>query len=194
MTELNDRATPLNLLLTRRSGKARDMVAPGPDAAQLDTMLRIAARVPDHGKLAPWRFVVIAGEARERFAAMLDDAYRASNPAAGRLERQAVRDFSLQAPCLVVAMSRPTRESHIPLWEQELSAGAACLNLLHAAHALGFVASWLTGWATYSPAVLEALGEPGERIAGFIFVGTPAKPLEERVRPAPDAIVRVWRG
>jgi nitroreductase len=194
MTMLNDRSTPLDLLLTRRSGKARDMVAPGPDADQLATILRIASRVPDHGKLAPWRFVVVPGEARAKLADLIEDAYRAEKPDAGRLELQAMRDFATQAPCLVVVMSRPNPASHIPAWEQQLSAGAVCMNLLHGAHALGFVASWLTGWSAYSPAVCAAIGEPGELVAGFMFIGSPAKALEERPRPALDDVVRIWDG
>ena len=194
MTELNDRSTPLDLLLTRRSGKARDMIAPGPDADQLAKILRVATRVPDHGKLAPWRFVVVPDAARLKLAELLETAYRAEKPDAGRLEIQAMRDFATQAPCLVVVMSRPNRTSHIPAWEQQLSAGAVCMNLLTASHALGFVASWLTGWAAYSPAVREAIGEPGELVAGFLFIGTAAKPLEERPRPALDEVVRIWDG
>ena len=194
MTEFNDRSTPLALLLTRRSGKARDMVAPGPDADQLATILRIASRVPDHGKLAPWRFVVVADTARARLAELLDAAYRAEKPDAGRLEVQAMRDFAGQAPALVVVMSHCNAASHIPSWEQQLSVGAACQNLILAAHAQGFVANWLTGWAAYSPAVRDALGEPGELVAGFMFIGTPVKPLDERPRPRLDEVVRVWDG
>lgn len=194
MTELNDRSTPLDLLLTRRSGKARDMIGPGPDANQLATILRVASRVPDHGKLAPWRFVVVPDTARAGLAELIETAYRAEKPDAGRLELQAMRDFATQAPCLVVVMSRPNPASHIPLWEQQLGVGAACLNLLHGAHAQGFVASWLTGWAAYSPAVRAALGEPGELVAGFMFIGTASKPLEERPRPALDEVVRIWDG
>lgn len=194
MTMFNDRSTPLDLLLTRRSGKARDMIAPGPDADQLTQILRVASRVPDHGKLAPWRFVVIADAARERFAELLEGAYRAEKPAAGKLELKAMRDFATQAPTLVAVMSHPHPSSHIPLWEQQLSVGAACLNLLLAAHAQGFVANWLTGWANYSAAVRDALGEPGEIVAGFFFIGTPTKELDERPRPALDDVVRVWNG
>lgn len=194
MTEFNDISTPLDLLLTRRSGKARDMAAPGPDADQLATILRAASRVPDHGKLAPWRFVVVPGEARGRLADLLEKAYLDEKPEAGRLELQAMRDYATNAPCLVVVLSHPNPASHIPLWEQQLSVGAVCMNLLNAAHAQGFVANWLTGWPAFSPAVRDALGEPGELVAGFMFIGTPLKPLEERPRPALGDIVRYWRG
>ena len=190
----NDLSSPRALLATRRSGKPRDMVEPGPDAAQLAGMLSIAARTPDHGKLAPWRFVVVPAERRDAFAALLLEAYRADKPGAGRLEVEAIEQFARQAPTLVVVMSAPRHESHIPLWEQELSAGAACMNLLHAAHAHGFVGGWLTGWASTSPRVRDSFGGAGERIAGFVFIGTPSRALEERPRPAPDTYVREWTG
>ncbi len=190
MSSFNDLTSPAALLATRRSGKARDMAAPGPDPAQLAAILAAAARVPDHGKLAPWRFVTVGSEARSGLAAGLVAAYLAEKPDAGRLEREAAEAFALQAPCLVIVMARPDPASHIPLWEQQLSAGAACMMLCTAAHAAGFVANWLTGWAAYSPAVQALIGEPGERVAGFIFIGTPTKPLEERPRPDLAAIVR----
>ncbi|WP_448582757.1 nitroreductase family protein [Thermaurantiacus sp.] len=182
----NDRSDPLALLLTRRSGKARDLAPPGPDAAMLDTLLRAAMRVPDHGKLAPWRFVVI--EDRVRFADTILRLYQAERPEAGRLELQALRDFAFQAPALVATISL-VRDCHIPAWEQELSAGAATAHLMLAAHAAGFAANWLTGPAAYLPGMAEALGVPGGRIAGFVFIGTPTKPLEERPRAAPDEVV-----
>ncbi|MEO5937698.1 MAG: nitroreductase [Sphingomonas sp.] len=188
----NDRSTPLSLLATRRSGKPRDLVAPGPDAAQLRQILEIAARTPDHGKLAPWRFVVVPGDARALLASVITDAYRVERPQAARLEIEALEQFATQAPALVVVLSSPKPESHIPLWEQELSAGAACMNLLHAAHAMGFAGGWLTGWAAYSDGVRDAFGAASERVAGFIFLGTPVKQLEERPRPDPDKIVSTW--
>lgn len=189
---LNDLSTPLSLLSTRRSGKPRDLVAPGPDAAQLERILGIAARTPDHGKLAPWRFVVVPEARRDAFAALLRDAYLAERPEAKRLEIEAVEQFARQAPALVVALSSPRPESHIPLWEQELSAGAACMNLLHAATAMGFAGGWLTGWAAYSDRVRDAFGAAPERIAGFLFLGTPGKAPEERPRPETDRYVQYW--
>lgn len=182
----NDRSSTLSLLATRRSGKARDMVAPGPDAAALRTILAAAIRVPDHGKLAPWRFVVV--EDRAAFAALVERLYLADKPAAGRLELQAMRDFASQAPALVVAIS-VVKDSHIPAWEQELSCGAAIAQALIAAHALGFVGNWLTGAAAYLPGMAEGLGVPGGRIAGFLFFGTAAKALEERPRPEPSDVL-----
>lgn len=186
----NDLTSPLSFLRTRRSGRPREMVAPGPTPAELDTILALAARVPDHGKLAPWRFVVIGN--REKFADLLLDAFRAERPGSAAQELEPVRQFAHFAPTLVVVLSAPDRTSKIPVWEQELSAGAVCMNLLNAAHASGYTAGWITGWASYSSIVTDALGEPGERIAGFVFMGTPGRPLEERPRPDPGRIVRHW--
>ena len=190
---LNDRSSLLAYLATRRSARPRDLVEPGPDPDQLRRILEIAARSPDHGKLAPWRFVHVARDRRAAFAAMLESAYRsgrAEEP--GRLEIDAVQRFATQAPELVVLLSCPV-EGKIPVWEQQLSAGAAGMNLLHAAAAMGFAGGWVTGWAAYSPPVLEALGgrEP-ERVAGFLFLGTAGVELEERVRPALEDVVREW--
>ena len=189
---LNDTSSPLALLSTRRSGKPRDLVAPGPDSAQLARMLEIAARTPDHGKLAPWRFVVVPADRRDAMSEVITSAYLAERPQAARLEVEALDQFAHQAPTLVVVLSSPKPESHIPLWEQELSAGAACMNLLHAAHALGYAGGWLTGWAAYSDAVRDAFGADPEKIAGFVFIGTPSRPLDERPRPESDKIVRYW--
>ena len=188
----NDLSSTLALLKTRRSGRPRDLVEPGPSAGQLREILEIAARTPDHGKLHPWRFVHIPRSRRDAFAALLQDAYRADNPEPGRLEIEANARFAYQAPELIVALSSPTPGIKIPVWEQELSCGAACMNLVLAAHASGFAAGWVTGWAAYSPAVLAAFGSPPERIAGFLFLGTPGAPLEERLRPGYDEVVSEW--
>ena len=188
----NDPATPLSLLATRRSGKPRDLVAPGPDAAQLAQILAIAARTPDHGKLAPWRFVTVASDQRGALATLIVDAYRAERPEAKRLEIEALEQFAHQAPALVVVLSSPRLDSHIPLWEQELSVGAACMNLLHATHALGFTGGWLTGWPSFSDAVRDAFGAAPERIAGFMFLGTPSRALDERPRPDMARIASAW--
>lgn len=187
----NDTTSPLSLLKTRRSGKPRDLVAPGPNAAQIRTMLEIAMRTPDHGKLAPWRFVIVADTQRDALAALLERAYRAEKPDAGRLEIEAMHQFAHQAPTLIVVLSSP-KETKIPVWEQELSAGAACMNLLHATHAMGFAGGWLTGWPAYNDMVRDAFGGENERIAGFMFVGKAGKPQEERPRPEYDAIVCDW--
>jgi nitroreductase len=188
----NDRSSTLSLLRTRRSGRPRDLVEPGPTPDELRQILEIAMRTPDHGKLHPWRFVHVASNRRDAFAAMLQHAYRVANPAPGRLEVEAVDRFARQAPELVVILSSPTPGHKIPVWEQELSCGAAMMNLHLAAHAIGYVAGLVTGWAAYSDEVLSAFGAPPERIAGFIFLGTAAVELEERLRPQYGEIVSEW--
>jgi len=168
------------------------MVAPGPDDAQLRQILSIATRTPDHGKLAPWRFVTVASDQRDMLAAALRAAYLADKPDAGRIELEAAEAFAREAPVLVVALSCPVQGSKIPLWEQELSAGAACMNLLTATHAMGFTGCWLTGWAAYSDRVRALFGPADCRIAGFIFIGSPSRALDERPRPDFNSVVSAW--
>jgi len=190
----NDRSSLPAYLASRRSGKPRDLAAPGPSPEQLREIVALATRTPDHGKLAPWRFVIVPDAQREALATLIADAYRTEKPEAGRLEIEAMLQFARQAPALVVALSSPRKERPIPLWEQELSAGAATMNLLHAAHALGFAAGWLTGWAAYNDTVRDAFGSADERIAGFVFIGTPGRELDERPRPALDDVLSTWAG
>ena len=191
----NDLSSPAALMATRRSGKPRLMTAPGPAPDQLDRILGAAIRVPDHGKLGPWRFVVVPADKRYALANLLHAAAADLPDEAKQPDYDAVEEFARQAPCLIVALSCPVHGSHIPVWEQELSAGAACMNLLVAAHAEGFVGSWLTGWASTSPRVLQALGgRQGDRIAGFFYIGTPGRALDERPRPRRDAVISTWEG
>jgi nitroreductase len=191
---LNDLSTTLSLLATRRSGRPRDLAAPGPDADQLRRILEIGMRSPDHGKLVPWRFLHVAKARRDDFQAMLERAYRSGKEdEPGRLELEAVHRFAHQAPELIVLVSSPVEGTKIPIWEQELSCGAAGMNLLLATHALGFAGGWVTGWAAYSEEVRCSLGLQGqERVAGFLFLGTPGVPLEERQRPIYDDVVHEW--
>lgn len=190
---LNDRSSALRLLETRRSGRPRDMVAPGPDRHQLARILAIATRVPDHGKLAPWRFVSI--EDRDAFASLLHHAYRTEQREdPGRLETQALEDFARQAPLAMVAISEPRIGSSIHIEDQRWSMGAAIQNFQLAATAMGFVSGWLTGWATHSTTVREAFEVADEaKIAGFLFVGSPGKTLEERTRPAVEIVWGRWK-
>src|SRR6185437_9045969 len=191
---LNDPSSTLSLLATRRSGRPRDLVEPGPDVDQLRTILEIGMRSPDHGKLAPWRFIHVAKKRRDDFHVVLERAYRAGkDEEPGRLELEAVHRFAHQAPELIVLVSSPVEGTKIPQWEQELSCGAAGMNLLLATHAIGFAGGWVTGWAAYSEQVRRGLGLQGqERIAGFLFLGTPGMELEERARPAFDYVVHEW--
>ena len=190
----NDRSTPETMLATRRSGKPRDMVVPGPDAAELRAICELALRTPDHGKIAPWRFVIVPADRREALAAVLVDAWRAERPDAPAHETDALVQFAHQAPALVVALSSPQPDHKVPMWEQELSAGAATMNLCHAAHARGYVAGWLTGWAAFSERVRDAFGAAPERIAGFVFIGSPGRALDERPRPDAARAISVWYG
>lgn len=183
----------LDLLLTRRSGSAKAMTGPGPDAAQLEVILTAASRVPDHGKLAPWRFITFTGDARTRFGSEMARLFRDANPGAiDEIVALEARRFE-RAPVIVAVVSRARGNAKVPEWEQVLSAGAACMTLSLAAHALGFAASWLTEWHAYDERVKPVLGlSAEERIAGFIYLGTPAAPLEDRPRPPLEAIVTPW--
>jgi nitroreductase len=188
---LNDTESgPLALLLSRRSGSAKAMTEPGPSAAELDLILKAAARVPDHGKLAPWRFIVFEGEGRARMGAVLAEAARADDAAASEERLRAERERFLRAPVVVGVISRVRDAIPIPEWEQILSAGACCQTLVLAANSLGYVTNWITEWCAYHPGVRERLGlKSGERVAAFIYIGTPAAPLEDRPRPDHHALV-----
>jgi nitroreductase len=178
----------LDLLLSRRSGSAKAMSEPGPSPEQLAAILKAGARAPDHGKLFPWRFIVFEGDGRERFGQMLGDILEAEGERERQIDEE--RKRFLRAPVVVGVISAARELIKIPLWEQELSAGAVCQNLLIAAHASGFVANWITEWYAYHPKVKERLGlKPGERIAGFIYIGTSTVELEERPRPEMEKIV-----
>src|SRR5690348_13949908 len=147
---LNDRSSTIALLETRRSGKPREMISPGPTDEELQQTLRIAMRVPDHGKLAPWRFVVVGKDQREHLAVLLHKALATEDPCAGPAHHEKEDEFARQGEALVVLVSSPIPGHKIPEWEQELSAGAAAMNLLTAAHAMGYVGGWITGWRAYS--------------------------------------------
>lgn len=180
--------TTLDLLLSRRSGTAKAMKEPGPDKKQLALILQAAARVPDHGKLFPWRFIVFEGKARKRMGDVLAEAKKVAGEKEKHQDEE--RERFLRAPVVVGVVSRVTENIKIPEWEQVLSAGAVCQNMLIAAHAMGYVANWLTEWCAYDAQVKEGLGlKPGERIAGFVYIGTSDVKLEERPRPNMDEIV-----
>jgi len=178
----------LDLLLSRRSGSAKAMGKPGPDKKQLANILQAGARAPDHGKLFPWRFIVFEGDGRKRAGDVLAAAAAADGERDKQVEEE--RDRFARAP-VVIGVISAARELHkIPVWEQELSAGAVCQNILVAATAKGFVGNWLTEWYAYHPAVKHGLGlKAGERVAGFIYLGTAKDELEERPRPDMEKIV-----
>jgi len=179
----------LELLTTRRSSKAAELTGPAPSAAEIETLLTVASRVPDHGKLAPWRFILFEGEARRLAGAAIAAAYRVKYPDARPEHVDAERDRLLRAPLVIAVVSRAGPHAKIPEWEQVLSAGAAAMALVVAAHALGYGANWITEWYAYDRGVLDAFGlKPHERIAGFIHIGRPPHPPEDRPRPALDDI------
>lgn len=190
---LNDRSSPLSLLQTRRSGKPRAMTGPGPTEAELAEILSIAMRVPDHGKLHPWRFVVVGDDQRDQLGALLRQALSEEDPCATIAHHNKEDEFAHYGGTLVVLISAPIEGHKIPVWEQQLSCGAVGMNLVNAAAALGYVAGWVTGWRAYSPRVTAAFCEGGERIAGFIFIGRSSVELEERPRPELNEIVRLWQ-
>lgn len=180
----------LNLLARRRSLKPQELAGPGPDAEQLQTILRLASRVPDHGKLAPWRFILIEGAARERAGRLALEVKLADKPELDEPSRQAESDRFSRAPLVVAVVSRAAPHVKIPEWEQVLSAGAACMNLIVAANALGFGSAWLTEWCAYDARFRAGLGlSESERIAGFVHIGRPRSAPEDRPRPALETVV-----
>ena len=179
----------LDFLALRRSSSAGTLVAPGPSEDELRDLLRLAARVPDHGKLAPWRFIVLAGADKAAFVARLE-AIAASRPDVDRLVGPL---FKIRVPPLSVAVISRVTAGKIPDWEQQLSAGAVCLNLLIAAQAMGYGANWITDWYAYDPDVDALLGlASGERVAGYVHIGAAVEAPLERVRPDVAAITRRW--
>jgi nitroreductase len=174
----------LQLLKTRRSVKPMELSGPAPSAAEIETLLTVAARVPDHGKLTPWRFIVFEGEARAKAGAAIAAVFRADRPDATADQLEFERQRLARAPLVIGVVSRAGAHVKIPEWEQQLSAGAACMSLVIAAHAMGYAASWITEWYAYDRRVLDKLGlAANERMAGFVHIGRAVKPPEDRDRP-----------
>jgi nitroreductase len=191
----SDMPDALELLKTRRSVKPMEMIGAPPSDAEIDTLLTIASRVPDHGKLTPWRFIVFTGDARLAAGDIIADAFRANRADATPEQVAFERQRLARAPLVIAVVSRAAPHVKIPEWEQQLSAGAAAMNLVNAAHAMGYAASWITEWYAYDRRVLDALGlSANERIAGFVHIGTPAKPPEDRDRPKLETIVTRYAG
>lgn len=194
MTVLNDTTDMLSLLKTRRSTVAKAMVPPGPSPEQIEELLQIAARVPDHGKLAPWRFLLFEGNARVAFGAALAARYKRLHPETGEdlVAFEAAR-FE-RAPLVIGVISQVTAGIKIPEWEQQLSAGAVCQNLLIAATAMGFAAQWLTEWYAFDEEIAQVLGlQDHERMAGFVYVASREGDLSERARPDLSERVSRWQ-
>lgn len=179
-------------LKSRRSSKITSLTSPGPNAEQLQNLLTIGARVPDHGKYHPWYFIVFEGDARREAGDLLRQAYAAENPDAAPAKLDLEAENFLRAPLVIAVVSR-IREGKTPEWEQILSAGAACYNICLAANAMGFGSNWLTQWYSYSPTFRQLMGlETQDRFAGFIYIGTATAPNEERERPDLSRIVTRW--
>jgi nitroreductase len=180
----------LAFLARRRSAAALTLGEPGPSAAQLDDLLRLAVRVPDHGKLTPWRFVVLEGAAKAEFAAALERLAQGRGAAAN-----AAKLGKLKAPPLAVAVISSPKAAPIPEWEQRLSSAVVCTTLAYASQAMGFGVSWITDWYAYDAEANALLGLEGqEKVAGFVLIGTPREPPLERDRPDPAALVTRWQG
>jgi nitroreductase len=180
----------LELLKIRRSVKPREMCGPGPSPEEIDTILTIGARVPDHGKLTPWRFIVFEGDARARAGDVIARVFAKKNPAAPAAEVEIEKSRLMDAPLVIAVVSFTKPHPKVPAWEQQLSAGASAMNIVTAATALGYGANWLTGWFAFDRDVLDGLGlKADERLAGFIHIGTPSKAVEDRPRPALSDIV-----
>ena len=178
------------LLALRRSTSADMLTEPGPDPETLAAMLEIAARVPDHRRVFPFRFVIIRGQARARAGAALADSFARDNPEAADARIDAERRRFLRAPVVVLVIAKIDRAHKTPEWEQVLTVGAVCQTLLLAASAYGFAANWLTEWYSYDAETLKAVGlRPGEKAAGFVYIGAAAEPPKERLRPVMAEIV-----
>jgi nitroreductase len=193
-TSIRKAARPdvINLLLTRRSLVAGRLAEPGPTPAELDTILRCAIRVPDHGKLAPWRIQVVQGEARQRMGKIWGDIFRHRNPQASAELIALEYNRPCRAPLLLVVSTR-IESDRIPRWEQVLSGAALCQNVVIAANALGYFAQWVTEWVAYDPDVKAALGiAPGDDILGYIYIGSGQETPAERVRPSLEEVVSYW--
>ena len=194
MSEFNVRdKNTVDFLLSRRSILARMMEGPGPDDKDLRRILQTGLRVPDHGRLAPWRFIVIRGEARERLGSVLAETFKRKTPDAIEEQIEIERERLTRAPVVVAVVSTVIKEHKIPEWEQILSSGAACQTMLIAALSMGYAAQWITEWYAYDPDVKAALGiGADDRIAGFLYLGNEAAEPTERMRPEYDDIVSEW--
>jgi nitroreductase len=186
--------TLIDYLTTRRSMPAFQMSEPGPSSDQIEQMLTLASRVPDHGKLAPWRFIVYRGDERQTISLALSKIARADRPDLSEEMIKVEETRFTRAPVVVAVVSRAAPHFKIPEWEQVMSAGAVCLNLLMAANAHGFVSNWLTEWMAYDQRAHAILGiGADEKVAGFIHIGSTDFPVTERPRPALADIV-TWVG
>lgn len=182
-------------LKTRRSVGIAFLKDPGPNADEIKEILTIGTRVPDHGKLAPWRLILIEGDDRLKAGEKLAEIARRNNPALDEAGLAMERRQFLPAPLTIGVISSPRQSTKAPELEQLLSAGSVCFNLVNAAFALGYGASWVTRWFGFDIAAQQMLGaRGGERFVGFVHIGTPAISPDDRERPAPEQVVSRWQG
>lgn len=190
MTHLNDTSSVLAFLKSRKSASAKAMTGPGPDARQLQELLEIAVRVPDHGKLAPWRFIVFEGQARATVGQGFAKVWAQTHPEHGAEIVEFQRGLFMRAPLVVTVVSTAALHGKIPVWEQHMSAAAVCYNMVLAATALGFHAQWQTDWVAYDDGAKSVMGvKPAENVAGIIYIGQSTVALEDRPRPAVSQLV-----
>jgi nitroreductase len=175
--------------------KPVELIEPGPSTSEIETLLTVASRVPDHGKLTPWRFIVFEGDARLTAGDAIAAAFRAKYPEAKPEHVEGERKRLARAPLVIAVVSRAGPHVKIPEWEQVLSAGAAAMSLVLAAHALGYAANWITEWYAYDRNALAGLGiKENEKIAGFVHIGTPVNKPEDRPRPTLGDIATRYAG
>jgi len=181
------------LIALRRSVSKRSLTEPGPNATALDELLTVATRVPDHRRLAPWRFLVFEGEARAAFNQRAVEIQKQEDPNASETMLADTAGYFTRAPVVVAVISSPDRHHKTPVWEQELSCGALCQNLLLAANASGWAGCWLSEWIAFSPGINALLGlTEDERVAGYIYLGTAKEMPQERMRPDTEAKITRW--
>lgn len=184
----------IDVLLTRRSVKKADMVGPGPDDRAMERILAAGLRVPDHGRLTPWRFFVYSGDALLELAEAVGKIHINEEPNATEAQRSKIAGFVTSAPALVIVASTPSDAKPVPKWEQQLSAGASAMSMLIAAHMQGYVGQWLTDWPAFSPGFKAYLGLGAEdQIAGFVFLGSQSETPPERLRPVMSDVVRFFK-
>ena len=193
MMKLNDTSSVLAFLKSRKSASAKAMGGLGPSGDQLNEILEIAVRVPDHGKLSPWRFVLIEGEARARIGEGFAEVWAKNNPSHSKESLDFQRGLFMRAPFILVVVSSSVVHGKIPVWEQQMSAAAVCYNAVLAASAMGFDAQWQSDWVAYDMGAKEVMGvHAHEKVAGIIYIGTSTVPLEDRPRPnVSDLLTRI---
>jgi nitroreductase len=182
--KLNDTSSVLAFLKSRKSASAKTMTGPGPSQSQIDEILEIAVRVPDHGKLAPWRFVLIEGEGRARVGEGFAQVWSKNNPSHGGESLNFQLGLFMRAPLILIVVSTAAANGKIPVWEQQLSSAAVCYSAVLAATALGFDVQWQSDWVAYDDGAKAVMGvHAHEKVSGIIYIGTSNVPLEDRPRP-----------